>query len=156
MGESTSSLLVTLMWAVFHQEYEIRVTPSALKSGTSQLVQIEREISKCAFAIVCLDGLRPNVICEYGYIRGRNVPTILLKKDQATVDVLSILGLSAPVGFKNPELDLNVHLSNLKDVHYAPWHPDDPAKSVKEIWDEYEKMREKHKDLVEVAEPRLW
>lgn len=155
LGEVSSSLLVTLAWVVFHGRYDICVTPSTLKSGTSQLEQIEEKISNCAFAIVCLDGLRPNVVCEYGYIRGIKKPAILLKKEQATVDLLSIIGPSAPIGFANPPLDVNSHLSNLKDVNYAAWYDDDPLKSAKVIWDEYEKIR-RGTPLAAVDEPRLW
>jgi hypothetical protein len=51
-------MLSTLIWIVFHNEYHLRFTPSALTSGQSQLEEIESLISNSAFGIVCLDGLR--------------------------------------------------------------------------------------------------
>ncbi len=158
MGESTSNLLVMLVWAAFHLDYDIRLTPSALKSGSSQLRQIESLMANCAFAVVCLDGLRPNVVHEYGYLRGQNRPVILLKKEQATVDVLTILGPAVTPGLNlsNPVLDIDVHLSNLKDIYHATWFPDDAPKSVKTLFEEYNKLRREFDDLKELKEPHLW
>lgn len=156
-AEQTNSLLSTLLWSVFHNVYNIRITPSALTSGASQLSKIEKEISESAFGVVCLDGLRPNVIHEWGFMRGHGVPVILLKRDGATVDVRHFIRESAPQ-LENPVLDMNVHVSNLKDINYAKWFPDDPPKSAKAIWDEYEKLRTEltGRKLLAVEEPRLW
>jgi hypothetical protein len=156
-AEQTNSLLSMLLWSIFHNDYNIRITPSALTSGASQLSKIEKEISESAFGVVCLDGLRPNVIHEWGFMRGHNNPVILLKREGATVDVRHFIGESAPK-LENPILDMNVHLSNLKDINYAKWFPDDPPKSAKIIWDEYEKLRTDHADrhLLQVKELQLW
>jgi hypothetical protein len=157
-GEPTSNLLTLLIWAVFNSEYEIRLTPSALQSDSSQLGQIESHIAGCAFAVVCLDGLRPNVIHEYGHIRGCRKPAISIKKEHATVDVLSIIGASATPDLKlaNPRFDVNTHLSNLKDIYHATWFPQDALKSARILWDEYKKLRKENNNLTEVKEPLLW
>ena len=156
-AETSNVILSTLIWVVFHTKYNLRFTPSALTSGASQLQKIEREISECAFGIVCVDGLRPNVIHEWGYLRGRDKPVILLKKEGATVDVRHFILESAPE-LQNPILNMDVHLSNLKDINYARWYPEDPAKSAKAIWDEYMKVKEQFPkaELLDVEEPRLW
>ncbi len=156
-AEESNFILSTLLWAVFHEYYDIRLTPSALGSGGSQLEQIEKEISESQFGVVCLDGLRPNVIHEWGFMRGRQKPVILLKKEGATADVRHFIRESAPQ-LQNPVLDVNVHLSNLKDINYACWYPEDPPRSVKAIWDQYKKASELNPDakLLEVEEPHLW
>jgi len=156
-AEPTNSLLSTLLWSVFQNDYNIRITPSALTSGASQLTKIEKEISASVFGVVCLDGLRPNVVHEWGFMRGKGLPVILLKRDGATVDVRHFIRESAPV-LENPILDMDAHLSNLKDINYAKWFPDDPPNSAKAIWNEYEKLRTELKDrnLLQVREPRLW
>jgi hypothetical protein len=156
-AEPTNSVLSTLLWILFQNDYNIRITPSALTSGTSQLSKIEKEIAESSFGVVCLDGLRPNVIHEWGFMRGHSVPVILLKREGATVDVRHFLRESAPE-VPNPALDLNAHLSNLKDINYASWLPNDPPRSAKLIWDEYEKLRAEFSDrhLLAVKEPRLW
>src|SRR5713101_3141692 len=95
-AEESNFILSTLLWVVFHEYYDIRLTPSALGSGGSQLEQIEKEISESLFGVVCLDGLRPNVIHEWGFMRGRQIPVILLKKDGATIDIRHFIRESAP------------------------------------------------------------
>lgn len=137
--EPTGSLLTVLVWEVFRVDYEVRLTPSALVSGVGQLRQIEKQISDCKFGVVCLHGLRPNVIHEWGYLRGLNKPTIVLTQDGATVDVTSILVPSAPPNISNPALVVDTHLSNLKDVNRRTWYPGDPVRSVRIIWEEYKK-----------------
>jgi hypothetical protein len=54
-----------------------------LQSGASQLRQITDLIRNCEFAIVALDGLRANVIFEYGLLRALDKPTIVLKEKNA-------------------------------------------------------------------------
>lgn len=158
MREPTRALLPVLIWHVFREAYDVRFTPSALVSGQDQLSQIEVQIEKCAFGVVCLDGLRPNVIHELGHLRGAHRPVIILMREEATVDVLSIYGPSAPAGLSNPALDVDDHLSNLKGVNRATWYPEDPQHTVKTLWDEYNKLRQAFPvgGLAEVREPRLW
>jgi hypothetical protein len=158
MREPTRSLLPVLIWHIFHEQYDVRLTPSALVSGQDQLSQIEAQIEKSLFGVVCLDGLRPNVVHEWGHLRGTHRPVIVIMREQATIDVLSLYGPSAPDGLSNPALDVDDHLSNLKGVNRATWYPDDPRRSVKIIWDEYNKMKDAASidGLLEVREPRLW
>ncbi len=156
-AETTNYILSTLIWIVLHNQYNMCFTPSALTSGSSQLQEIEKQISESVFGVVCLDGLRPNVIHEWGFLRGRNKPVILLKKEAATVDVRHLVRESAPE-LLNPPLNMDVHLSNLKDINYAKWFPEDPPKSAKAIWEEYDKVRKQFPEagLLEVEEPKLW
>ncbi len=76
-----SNLLLSLLWIVFSEHFDLRVTPSALQSGASQLDQIYKLAKDCAFAVVVLDGLRPNVVFEYGLLKGFGRPIILLKEE---------------------------------------------------------------------------
>lgn len=157
MAEPTRVILSTYIWIVFNDVFTMRFTPSALTSGQSQLNDIETQITQSAFAVVCLDGLRPNVVHEYGYMRGIDKPVILLKRENATVDVRLFLRTTAPE-LENPSLVLDTHLSNLKDINYATWYPDDPPKSTKVIWAEYQKMKQHYPNanLPDVKEPQLW
>jgi nucleoside 2-deoxyribosyltransferase len=77
---------------VVGKHFKVELTPSALESGASQRDQITALIEGCAFAVVILDGLRPNVVFEYGILHGRNKPVILLKGEKATVDIRSFYG----------------------------------------------------------------
>jgi hypothetical protein len=156
-AENTNVLLSVLVWVVFHADYNLRFTPSALTSGQSQLVEIEKQISESAFGIVCLDGLRPNVVHEWGYMRGCDKQVILLKQNAATVDVRHLVRTAVP-GLENPQLEMDVHLSNLKDINYAKWFPEDVPKSVKAIWEQFSKIKTaiKEADQRDVKEPHLW
>jgi hypothetical protein len=154
MAEQTNVLLSTIIWLVFHNQFRVCFTPSALTSGQSQLQEIEKQIAESAFGIVCLDGLRPNVIHEWGFMRGVKKSVILLKKQDATVDVRHFVGGSVPA-LENPPLDMNVHLSNLKDINYARWYPDDVPKSAKVAWEEFNKIKDAAR-LANIEEPNLW
>lgn len=158
MREPTRALLPVLVWHVFRDQYDVRLTPSALVSGQDQLAQIEAQIERCSFGLVCLDGLRPNVIHELGHLRGAHRPTIIVAREEASVDVLSIYGPSPPAGVSNPALDVDDHLSNLKGVNRATWYPEDPQRTVKVIWEEYNKLKQvfPKNGLLQVKEPRLW
>ncbi|MGA7648707.1 MAG: hypothetical protein WBW01_19525, partial [Terriglobales bacterium] len=69
--------------------FDLRLTPSALESGADQRSQIIDLIEGCSFAVVVLDGLRPNVTYEYGLLEAYGKPIILLKEQSATVDIKS-------------------------------------------------------------------
>ena len=49
--------LIECLGIVFKGRFEMKVTPSALQSGSSQREQITDMIGECSFAVVCLDGL---------------------------------------------------------------------------------------------------
>lgn len=53
--------------------------------GTS----FESLAEKCALAIVILDGLRPNIVFEYGFLRGNNKPIVLIQDKNANVAIKS-------------------------------------------------------------------
>lgn len=130
-------------------------TPSVLQSGVSQLSQITEAIKSSEFAIVVLDGLRPNVVFEYGLLRAMEKPVIVLKERNARVD---LEGYSTAAGTVTPELKLNVdmHLSNIKDINYAEWDRLDPQSSLETIASEYEKKRSAIPSYSSILVPQLW
>src|SRR5579872_7208110 len=66
--ESHFHALLPCIWIAFSAKFDVKLTPSALESGADQLSQINEMIDKCSFAIVVLDGLRPNVTYEFGRV----------------------------------------------------------------------------------------
>jgi hypothetical protein len=82
---------------------------------------------------------------------------MLLKKENATVDIRHFVLESAPE-LANPSLDMDAHVSNLKGVYHACWYPEEPPKSAKAIWDQYNKMKQQFPEaqLLDVEEPHLW
>ncbi len=150
--ETHISLLLSLLWIVFSEEFDLRVTPSALRSGASQLDQICRLAKNCSFAVVVLDGLRPNVIFEYGLLRAFGRPIILLKEQNAVVDVEALLDESA----KTVALNIDKHFSDVKDENYAEWYASEPQKTATLLWQEYRKKEKEIQGYVAIKEARLW
>src|SRR5579863_1598356 len=82
-------VLFLALWILFREKFQMQRTPTALQSGVSQLAQITDLIKECDFAIVALDGLRPNVVFEYGLLRALGKPIIVMKEKNALIDIES-------------------------------------------------------------------
>lgn len=148
-------ILFPCLWIALASNFDLRLTPSALESGADQRSQIIDLIEKCSFAVVVLDGLRPNVTYEYGLLEAYGKPVILLKEQSATVDLNSLVGTVNP-GVASPALNIDSHFSDVKGVNYAVWNRLEPAATVKIIWQEYKKKKSKIRDYVEIKEQGLW
>lgn len=148
-------MLIDCLRIVIGKHFEVELTPSALESGASQREQVIALIERCAFAVVILEGLRPNVLFEYGILQGKNKPVILLKEESATVDIPGYYGDAPGLQIYPVEIDVDKCFSDVKDVNYARWNRFDLAGSVRVIWEEYCK-KNKIEGYVQVEEPRLW
>jgi hypothetical protein len=149
-------ILFPCLWIALAPSFDVRLTPSALESGADQRSQIIDLIEGCSFAVVVLDGLRPNVTYEYGLLEAHERPVILLKEENATVDVKSLVGETVNLAVTTPALNIDSHFSDIKGVNYAIWNRLNPAGAVKTILQEYKKKKSKIKDYVEIGEPGLW
>jgi hypothetical protein len=155
--ESHISVLFPCLWIALSPHFDLRLTPSALESGAGQRSQIVDLIMGCTFAVVVLDGLRPNVTYEYGLLEAHHRPVILLKEKNATVDVKSLVGAeTVTLGIAAPVLSIDSHFSDIKDVNYAEWNRLDPVATIKTIVQEYIKKRTKIEDFIDITEPDLW
>src|SRR3989304_8610441 len=79
--------LLAALKDVLGNHFEQHRTPAALESGESQYEQTFKEIEGASFGVVILDGLRPNVVFEYGIMVGKGIPVLLFKEETAEVDV---------------------------------------------------------------------
>ncbi len=86
--EAHTQILIDCLRIVFTPHFDVTLTPSALESGASQRERIASLIEHCDFAVVILDGLRPNVIFEYGIIEGKNRPVLLFKETEVGFSVI--------------------------------------------------------------------
>jgi hypothetical protein len=150
------STLFPCLWIALAPHFGLQLTPSALESGADQRSQIVDLIKKCSFAVVVLDGLRPNVTYEYGLLEACDKPVILLKEQSATVDVKSLVGESVNLAINPPALSIDSHFSDVKGMNYAVWNRLDPAAAVRIIRQEYKKKKSKIKGYVEISERLLW
>ncbi len=149
-------ILIECLGIVFTPHFEIKLTPSALASGSSQRDQITSLIEKCAFAVVSLDGLRPNVVFEYGIIHAAGRPVILLKERDSTVDVRGYWRDTAKLSFTPIAIDLDSQFSDVKDVNCAIWSRFSVSETVKLVWKEYGKNKGKIAGYIDIEEPKLW
>lgn len=97
------NVLIPCLWIAFSPAFDLRLTPSPLESGADQHLQIVDLIKGCSFAVVVLDGLRPNVTYEYGMLVAHQKPVILLKEEHATVDIEGLVGETVSLGITSPE-----------------------------------------------------
>jgi hypothetical protein len=149
------SLLLECIEIVLVPHFKVERTPSALQSGASQRDQIKRLIQDCTFGIVILDGLRPNVVFEYGMLHGLSRPVIFFKEAEAQVDIRGFLGDAAELTLAPPSIDLDKHFSDVKDINYAVWNRFEIKKTVRTIWEEYKKKKDEIKGYIEIPEPKL-
>jgi hypothetical protein len=154
--EAHVPILIDCIKIILGPHFEVKLTPSALESGASQREQIISLIGGSAFAIVILDGLRPNVVFELGLIHGRNKPVLLFKEDEALVDIQGLYSKPpAELRASSPAVNLDTQLSDIKDINYALWKRFDLKGTLNLVWQEYSKKREVIPGYVEIEEPNL-
>jgi len=83
-------------------------------------------------------------------------PIILLKEENATVDIRSLVGETVNLGVAAPTLKVDDHFSDIKGVNYAQWNWLRPADTIKVIWQEYRKKQSTIAGYVEIEEQGLW
>jgi pentatricopeptide repeat protein len=142
------------------KHYDIKRLDEALKSGDSQYTELVTLLNSCSFAIVILDGFRPNVLFEYGILKGLKKPCIVLLEQNATIDVASLMLDSTSKKYNNPRIDMNKHFSDVKDQFYVKYDKNNPKgirdiinkeylKFKSEIKSEFIRMIFPNKDFVE-------
>lgn len=154
-GEAHIKLFTECLDIVFGDHFARQSTPDMLQTDNSQHDVIVHSIRKCAFGVVCLDGLRPNVIFEYGAMRGANIPVLLFKEEDARVDVRHFFesaGLALP---ESPSITVDRHFSDAKDRYYVSWNRFEIASTVLTIWQEYWKKKAEIGSFEEIPKPRL-
>ena len=153
--EAHATLFIECLEMVFKGRFEVKVTPSALESGASQRDVITELIKGCSFGVVLLDGLRANVIFEYGVMHGMNRPILLFKEKEANVDIVGLYGSPVELGVSAPPVNCDTQFSDVKDVNFATWSRFSIKETVRQIWEEYRKKKDDIKDYIEIEEPDL-
>ncbi|SRR5216684_1742705 len=121
--------------------YDIRKTPDLLETSQSQLEQIRRTIHMCSIGIVLLDGLRPNVVFEYGLLIGMQRPTMLFLEKDAAIDIRGLHQVEPLPEVKNVPLHVDLHFSDVKDQFIIRWNKYDPKATRQLIKDQLDKKR---------------
>ncbi len=154
--EAHVPLLIDCLRIVLGPHFEIKLTPSALESGASQRDQIIQLIENAAFAAVVLDGLRPNVVLELGFILANHKPVLLFKEADAVVDIQGLYSNPpADLRSNSPYLNLDTQLSDVKDINYAISTRFDLKGTLSLVWQEYSKKGQNIPGYVKIPEPDL-
>lgn len=154
-GEPQIRLFTECLEMIFRPHFDVKKTPGSLAVGESQHDAIIRHVKGCAFGVVCLDGLRPNVIYEYGALRGVGKPILIFKEATAVVDIAHFFGDVVNLGVAPPPINLDKQFSNTKDVFYETWNRFEIRETVKKIWDAYEKAFKGQSGYMQIPEPKL-
>lgn len=154
-GEPQIKLFTECLEIVFGQHFQLKQTPAALLPGESQHDAILGCVQHCTFGVVCLDGLRPNVIYEYGALRGADRPVLIFKEATAQVDIAHLFGGVANLGVPPPLIDIDKQFSNTKDFFYETWNRYEIKQTVKKIWDAYDKALKNIPAYIQIPEPKL-
>ena len=136
---------------------EVKTLSDTVKSQESNFQTILQLLKDCILGIVILDGLRPNVVLEYGILLCLTKPIIVLKDKNAKID---IEGLDDNLKdnlkkrhITNPKLDIDKHLSDVKDLHWTSYDwksPDDFKENL-----QHELIEIKDKIILQIIKPMI-
>ena len=98
-----------------------------IKSTEDYLGKLEELIENAVLGIVILDAFRPNVLFEFGFLKGKKKPIILLQSKDTVINVKTLYKLWQDSGLsekqfnmlKNPRIDCPSHFSDIAGKHIA-------------------------------------
>ena len=61
-----------------------------IRSGEDYLNKLEEVIDDCVLGVVILDGFRPNVLFEFGFLLGKGKPVIILQSIDAEINIKTL------------------------------------------------------------------
>jgi hypothetical protein len=154
-GEPQVSIFIECLEIVFRNYFVLKRTPAILESDKSQHDVIMELIGNCAFGVVCLDGLRPNVVFEYGALRGAKKAVMLFREEAAKVDIGHFYGSAPALALPPPPMEMDRHFSDTKDRYQVSWNRFEIQKTIATIWEEYRKKKGEILQYVEIPEPQI-
>jgi tetratricopeptide (TPR) repeat protein len=125
---------------VMGQYFEVETLSDTVKPQGSNFQTILELLKDCVLGIVILDGLRPNVLIEYGILIGLEKPIISLKDENAEIDIKHLDDKLKDIS--NPKLDIDKHLSDVKDLHWIKYCWGNPDNFKKILEENLEKLKE--------------
>jgi len=98
-----------------------------IRSGEDYLKKLVEVVDDCVLGVVILDGFRPNVLFEFGYLLGKGKPVIILQSKDAEINIKTLYGSERDSGLtsrqfqqlRNPQIDVGFHLSDFAGKHLA-------------------------------------
>ncbi|MBU4467114.1 tetratricopeptide repeat protein [Patescibacteria group bacterium] len=140
--EAHVEIVIDCIENVFQESGQFQVVrlDQHLKSGDSQYAELTELLASCCFAVVILDGFRPNVLFEYGILRGLHKPCIVLLEDEATVDVPGFFPVATEDLPPKPQVDMDRHFSDVKDRFYLRYNRNKPKQIRSLLQSEHRKL----------------
>jgi tetratricopeptide (TPR) repeat protein len=136
---------------------EVKTLSDTVKPQESNFQTILQLLKDCILGIVILDGLRSNVVLEYGILLCLAKPIIVLKDKNAKIDIEGLDdNLKDSLEKKhitNPKLDIDKHLSDVKDLHWTSYDwksPDDFEENL-----QHELIKIKDKIILQIIKPMI-
>jgi tetratricopeptide (TPR) repeat protein len=105
-------------------DFTVKRLDKEIGSDESQYETILDLLKECSFGIAILDGLRPNVMFEYGLLKGLGKPVMVFKEKNASIDVRNFYidkSKNERERIENPKIDYDKHLSDIKDRNYKEY-----------------------------------
>jgi len=127
-----NALLSQLESVLRHRGYKALRLGEEIRTTEDYLEKLAKIVEESVLGVVILDGLRPNVLLEFGFLLGAGKPTIALVCKDACVSVKTLYASHAESGLGkgtfdrrllNPQIDLPKHLSDFagKQVTRIDW-----------------------------------
>ena len=76
-----------------------------IRSGEDYLEKLEEIISDCVLGVVVLDGFRPNILFEFGYLLGKGKPVIILQSSGAEINIKTLFNSKKESGLTQGQLN---------------------------------------------------
>jgi tetratricopeptide (TPR) repeat protein len=140
--EAHVDIVMDCIDSVFQEsgQFEVARLDQHLKSGDSQYGELTEHLASCCFAVVVLDGFRPNVLFEYGILAGLRKPCIVLVEEKATVDVPGFFSPAIQDMPPSPMIDMDKQFSDVKDRYYLRYNRNKPKQIRSLLEDAYQKL----------------
>ena len=140
--EEHVEIVIDCLESIFQKsdQFQIVRLDQHLKSGDSQYAELTELLASCCFAVIVLDGFRPNVLFEYGILKGLRKPCIVLLEDEASVDIPGFFTTSTENLPPKPQIDMDRHFSDVKDRYYLRYNKNNPKQIRLLLQTEYRKL----------------
>jgi len=98
-----------------------------IRSSEDYLETLENIVDDCALILIILDGFRPNVLFEFGYVVAKRKPLIILKSKDAKINIKTLYRNAKDSGItprnfgilRNPTIEVPFHLSDFAGKHIS-------------------------------------
>lgn len=120
-----SSLINYIIPILKEKNFEPILLADKIKSGDDYFLKVSELTNDCVLGIILLDGFRPNVLFEFGMLKGKNKPVIIFQTSDSSINVHTLyknfsesnLTQSQFKKLSQPKLDLRKHLSDFAGKH---------------------------------------